>query len=195
MTLLKFLAAALLVAQGATAATTEGQFAMRGLGSAQCRAMIEAFATDQGPALRQSLGLWISGYVSGRNESQPDTFEVVPLQDLRILQALLEAACTSNPDALVQVTLSALVGKLDGARIRSAAAPLSIGDPPMPLHPEVLAYVQARLVTLGLMAPPQTAGSFDATTSAALQAFQGSVGLAPSGMPDDTTILMLLGQQ
>lgn len=185
----------LLLAQAAPAATTEGEYAMRGLGAARCGALSEALAAEGGAALRDTLGAWISGYVSGRNEAQADTYDTVPLQDTRILTALLAAACQANPEALLQVTLSAVVQKLDGARVRTPGAPLQIGEPPIAIQSEVLAFVQARLVAKRLLEQVAVPGTWDAATGVALADFQGSVGLPASGLPDDATILMLMGQE
>ncbi len=179
---------------GARAAGSDGQFALRGLGGAQCTTLTSA--VDGNKTLRESLATWISGYLSGVNQTQADTFDVIPLQNPLILAALVEAACRQNPDVTVQGATGAIVQKLDAGRAHHASEMLRLGDAaaPVSIRSEVLAFVQDRLAAMGLMAAAASPGTFDAATQAALKTFQGSVNLPASGLPDDPTLLMLLSQ-
>lgn len=184
-------------AQAALAAGVEGTYAMRGLGGAACGKLTEALAGANAAQVREGLGIWISGYISARNEIEPSTFDLIPLQDPRILVALVEGACRQNPDAAVQVAVSALAARLAGGRAEHDTPILQLGPPEAPvfLRASVLALAQAQLQALGLMAAPAAPGSFDDATAAALSAFQTSSGLQATGLPDDATLVVLLGQK
>lgn len=191
------LAALALPCPPAHAAGAEQTYAMRGLGGASCENLTTALEGASAANLREALGTWITGYLSARNEVEPDTFDVIPLQDPRILSALVEAACKQNPASSIQVTLSAVVGKLSGARAHhdTPAVQLGTNDAPLWIRTEILGLVQTRLTELGLMTAPASLGSFDQATGAALTAYQTQMGLKSTGLPDDVTLLRLLATE
>lgn len=184
-------AAGLLLAQAATAADDKGQFGVRGAGLIKCSVFeSEREARSQ---IYQLVGAWIDGYITGANQHAGDTYDIVSFESTELLAAVVSENCKRNPEAPVFAVLRAVVAQAGQSRLRapSKKVEVAIGERKVLLYEEVLRRVQQKLAAAGFYRGPIN-GTYDANTQKAMQAFQTSVKLQPTGFPDQATLWRLL---
>jgi hypothetical protein len=185
------LAAGLLLAQAATAADDKGQFGVRGAGLIKCTAYeSEREARSQ---IYHIVAAWIDGYITGSNQHADDTYDIVSFESTELLAAIVSENCRKNPESPVFAVLRAVVAQAGKSRLRepSKKVEVAIGERKVLLYEEVLRRVQQKLAAAGFYRGPID-GTYGATTRKALQAYQSSAKLQPTGFPDQVTLWRLL---
>jgi len=184
-------AAGLLLAQGVTAADDKGQFGVRGAGLVKCA--VYDSERDARSQIYQIVAAWIDGYITGSNQHADDTYDIVSFESTELLAAIVSENCKKNPEAPVFAVLRAVVAQAGKNRLRapSKKVEVAIGERKVLLYEEVLRRVQQKLASAGFYRGPID-GIYSATTQKAMQAYQTSAKLQPTGFPDQATLWRLL---
>lgn len=184
-----------LLASTAGAATEDGQFAVRGMGSLTCAALVEAATSEEEG--RQSITLlanWIAGYLSHVNRSTETMFDAVPVQDNRAIAGIVTRICAENPDQMTEAVVATVVSAFGDVSVgvASDAVEIRAEDRAVLVRQPVLVAVQQRLAELGHLPSDAVAdGVFGPQTQRGLEQFQGQRGLTVTGLPDAATLFSL----
>ena len=184
-------AAGLLLAQGVTAADDKGQFGVRGAGLVKC-AVYES-EREARSQIYQIVAAWMDGYITGSNQHADDTYDIVSFESTELLAAIVSENCKKNPETPVFAVLRAVIAQTGKNRLRapSKKVEVAVGERKVLLYEEVLRRVQQKLAAAGFYQGPID-GTYDAKTRKAMQAYQTSVKLQPTGFPDQATLWRLL---
>ena len=174
----------------ASAGDREGRFALKGAGAGSCADYIRV-ARNEDPQLRQYVG-WANGYFSRLNQTDVDTFDILPWQSSQLLYLLLADYCSKNPGTNFGAAVYALSKTLRAQRLteKSAMSEYSAEDTKVTLYREVMRRVQQRLNAVSQVGLAVN-GDLDAETIEALKKFQAISGLEPNGVPEEPTLLQL----
>lgn len=175
------------------AATSDGQFAARGIGAVQCQALPELLGGPENRTARDQFVSWIAGYISHANRSTSGVFDVMPVQDNYGTEALLEAICSQNPTLLVETVLFDIVKAFSSGSITGASDLISIEQDGkrVQLRAETLSRLQEKLVSLGHLSSDAADGEYGPMTRAGLLEYQKSVAITETGLPDPFTLFLL----
>lgn len=179
----------------AVAATTDGEFSARGVGSLTCAALTELLGGQEAQLQNDLLASWIAGYVSHANRVTDGAFEVMAIQDNYGIGVLVANVCSGNPAVLVETAVAAVTTQMTDSTIddMSEMVEVEVDSQRVVLRAETLVAVQKHLVDSGLLENDDADGSFGPKTRVALQSFQKSKGLSETGLPDFVTLFVLLG--
>lgn len=185
-------ALALFLPVSSNAADTDGNFAVKGSGLQTCVAF--ATAMDENAVEIGVYGGWIEGYLTGQNRRIENTFDATPWADTPTLLAITKSICTQLPaDTRFSDAFDMVLRMLLPSRLRNASPMVSLdgADQQLVLYRDVLAMVRDRLAVLKFDVGSEVADPFDDRTRAALEEFQTSRDLRPTGLPDQRTLLFL----
>ncbi len=179
------------VASPASAAGSDGQFAVKGLGIAPCSQFIEARVAE-GQELSRYLG-WLEGYFTATNRYEPDTFDMMPWGPTAMLELVVANHCVSNPDDRFVVAAQLSVEALRKARLVSRSDSVSAGtdEQEVVVYGTILRRAQVELAARGFY-EGEPDGAYGPATYKALTSFQTDVGLDVTGLPDPSTVWLLL---
>lgn len=175
------------------AATSDGQFATRGLGAVQCQALPSVLDDPAKTGTRDQFVAWITGYMSHASRASADTFDVLPIQDNYNVGALAELLCRDNPSLLVETIVFEIIKSFGSGAVTGVSDVVNIGEAgsTVVLRAETLQRVQDRLVEAGLLTAADADGAFGPKTRTALEAFQKSVEIQQTGLPDALTLFFI----
>lgn len=182
------------LASAANAADSNGDFAVKGVGTSSCRDYLEARAAGGDAYLL--YGGYIGGYVTAFNQLRSDTFDVLAWQTVDTLTRMLASFCEKRPGSRFAAVLAHLAELLEPERITRKSPGVGAGAPGPKVTPKVIMYVEAlrrlqvKLAQLGLY-HGQPHGSFDSGTRESLERFQRAHELPPTGVPDQVTLFVL----
>ena len=120
-----------------------------------------------------------------------DTFDVLPWQPPEALAEFTFNVCKQNPQApMLEVVNELIRTLLVPNRVKVAADRVKIGDgnQAVALYRETVRLLQERLVELGFL-KGKADGAFGPGTEAAVESFQKTANLNPTGIPDTRTML------
>jgi len=185
------LATALTLAGGtADAADAEGHFGIKGIGASACAEYVQAAGAGS-PLVGRYLG-WANGYLTRLNQTDPDTFDILPWQSTRMLYVLLGDYCQQHPDKSFGTAVYALTKALQTQRLshESGVRQYTNDNGSVFLYEEVLRRAQKRL-NEATGAGIAINGNLDDATTEALEKFQQANQLQASGLPDEPTLQLL----
>jgi len=122
------LVVALVLAWGgaAAAADADGNFVIKGAGTATCATLQKAKAArDERYA---SIAGWLDGYLSAQNELRGATFDLAPWQQTELLLAAVAGWCKSRPQDTLHTAVFRLIETLQTGRLTERSAMLEVGD-------------------------------------------------------------------
>lgn len=185
------LPAALALSPTSTAADRAGKFAAVGAGSVSCARFLQAREARSKEYFM--LGGWIDGYLTARNQTDPDTFTLTPWQSTDLLAGLLAEYCRKNPDTPLLRAVMIMTEALRPGRLQAASerVTVTVGTERQGFYRDTVARIQGRLIQAGYLKGPAS-GNFDQATSAALKRFQQAQSITASGFPDQATLFRLL---
>jgi Putative peptidoglycan binding domain len=188
-----WLGAALAVATTApaTAADSQSRFQAYGLGRLSCKRFVEICEGKREEC--KLTGTWLQGYLTGFNALNQDTFDLLPWQPSELVAEFSFNICKQNPEAgFLQVVNEVIREVLYPQRITSASerAKIGEGEDAAYLYRDTVRRLQQRLVETGHL-EGDVDGSFGPGTKGAVEAFQRSAGLPPTGIPDQRTLIAL----
>jgi len=175
----------------AAAGTPDGRFAVTEPGRASCEAYLKA-RTDRSPAFGLYLG-FIQGYVTAANRYEPDTFDLAPWQTPQAFALILANHCQSAPKERLAAVAQKLVVTMRPTRLAEFSDLVLVGEGKSrrPVYKAVLSQTQNALLKKGLYQGPVD-GRYSPPLKVALQEFQRSAKLQPTGLPDTATLWLLL---
>ncbi len=176
------------IAQGAD---KNGHFAIKGAGTATCERYLEERG-KRSEAYYLIAG-WLNGYITAANQFSDETYDLVAWQNSKLLNALLETHCKANPKQQIHVAVRAMTEGLRAERLRerSMLVKAKANEEEVLLYHETMRRIQTKLANLGFYKGGAD-GQFGPGTRKALEAFQNKHKLKVTGLPDQTTIYMLL---
>lgn len=185
------LATALVLGAGASASTTQGSFAVKDSGRMTCPAFAAARAANS-PDYQRAIG-FIEGYLTAANRYEPNTFDLAPWHNSAAFGLILAEHCKKQPKDSLALAAQRLVGALQPLRLAEPSKLIEVGTDKNKtiLYEMILKRAQSALARKGLYRGTAT-GQFDEATRVAIAAFQKSVTLEPTGVPDPATLWMLL---
>jgi len=185
------LAAALLAGLPyAHAADSDGKFAIKGVGLAEC-SVYAAERAKQSPLHAMFLG-WIDGYTTAYNQLSAATFDIAPWESTDLLATVVEAHCKKYPEHRFTAVVRSMFAKMSAERLQQDTPLLSVGSASegFLLYRETMRRVQQRLSEAGLYNGALD-GGYDAAVRTALQSFQRKSSLPVTGLPDQPTLWKL----
>ncbi|MGE0658866.1 MAG: peptidoglycan-binding domain-containing protein [Reyranellaceae bacterium] len=187
-------AGAFVLAAPALASDAKGNYAIRGVGSQDCKTLTERLSQDKD--LGVPLASWMLGYMSAVNRYEPTTFDIAPITDVRALTNIAVALCTKHPTARFEVVLADMLRALSRARVRadSPVVEMKSGEATANLRQETLLLVQQRLNERGIL-KGKPDGTYGPQTEAALKDYQKAEKLPVTGVADSATVVRLLIEQ
>ena len=188
------IAGVFVLATPALASDVKGNYAIRGVGSQDCKTLTERLSQDKD--LGVPLASWMLGYMSAVNRYEPTTFDITPVTDVRALTNIAVALCTKHPTTRFEVVLADMLRALGRARVRSDSPMVDMksGDATASLRQETLLLGQQRLNERGVL-KGKPDGSFGPQTEAALKDYQKAEKLPVTGVADSATVIRLLIEQ
>jgi hypothetical protein len=175
----------------AVAATEDGDYAVRGIGSESCGQFIERLNSDERvPAVALS---WLLGYSTALNRTVEGAFDLSPLTDPAAILNIVVRLCEQDPDVVVETLANQVLDGLALARLttNSPVVETRSGDRIANVRRETLSRMQQALVERGHLVGGAD-GIFGPRTEAALRAFQQEQELEETGVADSATIVRLL---
>lgn len=113
------LAAALVAAPAALAASADGDYRIVGAGGVACSQIMTDIAGNQ--AIADEVGSWLAGYASATNRNMDDTWDLMGAGGLDGYYAAVQADCAAHPDKTFEsAAFEVLNANYDG---RSTAKP------------------------------------------------------------------------
>lgn len=186
--------AILLAPMTASAATKDGSFAVRGIGSQPCKAVVAAVADkEQGRFASEILGSWIAGYLSHSNRMATGVYELMPVSDTMVVAQMVVNVCKANPDIMVEPAVAMSIKSLMNGRQTTVTPIVTLenGKYATQIRKGLVLSVQQELEKLELLPPGSADGDYGPKTRDALIAFQRSKNLAETGIPDPGTVINL----
>lgn len=174
----------------ANAADTEGKFAVKGAGKRMCSDFLkasEAKTTDY-----YLYGGWLEGYLSHFNSTQENTYDVTPWQSTELMLALLQRHCQTNSDMHFLTATNSLIKTLFPIRLEanSIMTKIDVQNTQSYYYSEILLRAKKRLKALGFLNGDVDA-NYDNNDVKAFAAFQKSIGIRETGIPDQPTLMAL----
>lgn len=176
----------------ASAVDSNGLFASRGIGAISCRDLLKSNQTEA-RAAAPALEGWGLGYISGMNRISPGTYDVLPIQQADVLSDWIWAVCREHPSDTIEAVAFSILRRLETAKL-TTESPLVVAkfrDHETAVRRDTLAAVQTALHKKGLFSG-RTDGDFSPATAHAIEVFQRSSFLPPTGLPDASTVIRLL---
>lgn len=176
----------------AHAADDDGNYALRGVGSAPCTDYTAAL-NGEGAAQAGVYVAWLAGYITARSRLAADTFDVLPLVSGADVAGLMNVICTQNPDATFESAADAAIRLFAPARVQrdSPLLELSYEGRTVLIRRSTFEQVQEALAAAGLYSGGID-GAYGPGSRGAIIAFQQAQGLAVTGLPDADTLVALL---
>lgn len=173
------------------AADRNGDFFLRGLGTATCQTYLAERSNNT--ATYYLFRSWINGYLSAYNQMVPDTYDILPDATIGGIANGIEAVCREQPQQNLWSAVASLTNAFASNRLKlkSEVVTMSVGERSLTLYKETVRQVQAALAARGYnVGTPD--GLFGARTREALEAYQKAEGLQVTGLPDPLTRVRLL---
>jgi hypothetical protein len=170
----------------------EGRFAVEGAGVTNCRHFVEQ-VEGQTKEVYAYAG-WVEGYVTAVNAYQKETFDITPWQNTKLQILLLANYCKKKPDQSFVEAVRTMVQALHPRRLqeRSDLVVARNGDKAIRVYEAVIRQLQQQLRKLGLY-KGKVDGIYSDDVRKAVLAYQKREKLSPSGLPDASTLMRLLG--
>lgn len=133
------------MASPATAADTEGLFAVKGVGALNCAAYVRA-AESGSNELAQYSG-YLAGYVSAYNEHLADTFDLLPWQSMETLMLVMLRRCRDVPATSFGTAVTGMARFFDDHKLERLERRVRIGagENAFEVHESVAADLRAAL--------------------------------------------------
>lgn len=178
----------------AVAADEDGRFSVEGGGARSCESFLKA-ETDSSDEFTYLMG-WMQGYLTGMNRFQPDTFDLVPWQNTRILTLALRGICQQDPQMNFFRAVDVLAVVLAPERLQESSPTLTLGDQEQQVvvYKAVLKRAQEKLRERGYL-KGDADGNYGPATRKALEDFQKDSDETVTGLPDLISLYRLFSEK
>lgn len=128
---------------------------------------------------------WMQGYMTGINRFQPETFDLVPWQNTKILTLVLRGICETDPDMTFFRAVDVLAAVLASDRLQESSPIVTVdgNDTQVAIYEAILLRAQERLQARGYL-DGEPDGKFGPATKSAFEDFQKDTGEEVTGLPD-----------
>jgi hypothetical protein len=190
-TRLFFFVCILFGATPAYSADEAGHFSIQGAGLLTCEFYVKERSAKSSAYVM--IGGWLDGYITGRNQLAPDTFDATSFESIELLTWLMEDYCKDHPKAQLFSVINTILLKINDTRIRQKSPLVVIrhADREARLYQEVISRSQKELKKRDHY-HGEIDGKFGESTLDAIAAFQKEQKLKPTGFPDQKTLWQLL---
>ncbi|MEO9575645.1 MAG: hypothetical protein ABJ360_11790 [Roseobacter sp.] len=167
------------------AADSDGRYSVEGPGRQKCSSFLSLAQDSREYAI--SAG-YVSGYLSASNALASDTFDITPWQTLELSLLQIRQFCEGNPEAslaegMVQYTAFLMPWRIASHEDKTS---LRVGEKVVVQYQSVIERMRASLKEKGF-------GSDDEPLDG-LKDYQLSIGVEPTGLPDQSTLTQLFSQ-
>lgn len=171
---------------------SEGNFAIRGVGSATCTQFVATYDEGETAGILRVIH-WMQGYFSARNKIQDGVFDAVPVYNPDQVASLINAVCRNNRDARIETAAHGIIALFENAWLSSPSDLVSLdqGGASLEIRSAILAQIQQALADRGLYSS-SVDGVYGARTAEALRRYQAAEGFSETGLPDLPTLVELL---
>ncbi len=172
------------------AASSSGDFALKGYGQQSCSDFLAARETANTEYLR--FGSWMLGYLSGYNQFVEDTLDIAPWQSADFLAAVVANICRADPDLTFFAAINQMTTALAPQRITSdpGRQQIGTGETRAELYSTMIRRLQVQLTERGFFIG-EANGEYNSITEAAVRAFQASEEIDETGLPNEQTLYLL----
>jgi hypothetical protein len=169
------------------AADANKKYKIEGAGVLSCEQYLEA--RKQKSPLYYRLGGWLNGYMTAVNRYLPDTYALASWQSIDLLLASVAAKCQENSKLSFHNVAQLLVGYLYASRLQEISPRLvaTRGEKKAVVYRAILMKAQQQLSDGGFYGGAIN-GEYNNETAEAMLSYQGSKGLAKTGLPDQRTL-------
>ena len=185
---------ALLGATGVSrAAGPDAAYAVKGADSVNCGQFADLYE-QKAPELA-NFGGWIDGYLTAKNESSADVFDISPWQSVDFLVHSIASYCRTYPQLKFHQAATVMVAALRAGALTEPSEVVAVrnGDKAILLYRDIVVRLQLALGERGFRSE-DAPGEFGPSTIDALSRFQREEeGLSVTGLPDQATLVRLLG--
>jgi murein L,D-transpeptidase YcbB/YkuD len=138
------------------------------------------------------IASWMDGYITGVNQHAADTYDIASFESTELFAALVSENCKEHPDTPVFAVVNSLIAQSTPNRLvaPSEKVTVTVGDNKVALYQEVVRRVQEKMTAAGFY-DGKVDGTYDSQVQEAMGAFQKSIGLQPTGFPDQLTLWRL----
>lgn len=186
--------AALVAMAGAPALAVDesGNYAVKGLGGAQCQSLVTAAEQQNAEALTQ-MGSWMIGYLSAINQYEQNTFDIIPWQSPQVLLSNMLNVCKANPETTIIQAFLEFAQLLGQFRLTEQSDLITVehAGQKVVIYKEILRRAQQRLIDSGRLTG-KADGVYGPATRGAFERYQTAENLPVTGLPDQPTLQFLL---
>lgn len=175
------------------AASSDGNFAARGIGAQSCVNLTTALAGETKEVTSIQLGAWVAGYLSHANRVTAGTYDIMPIQNIYGVATILARICDRNPQSLIEPAMDGIVSVMRD-HTQPTDSPLSVVEnegKEIAVRQAVLRDAQRLLIAQGYLDTGNDDGAYGPKTRDALSQFQQSKNLEANGLPDALTLFVL----
>lgn len=174
------------------AADSEGNYAIRGLGSMECSSFLQDFEAD--PASGGDYSEWISGYLSAMNRVSEQTFDVSYIASNLEVAELVGRICLTRPEVRVEAALDGLLELMNSSKVEleSDLVRVALSETSVTVRQSVLEEFVGVLVRDGYL---ETSRAYDDSVRDAVLVFQEERDLPTTGLPDFNTLVSAFSEQ
>lgn len=178
---------------GVGAASNSGQFAVKGIGHHKCSDYLAARAAKS--SAYSNYGHYIAGYLTAGNRLLSDTVDLTSWETIDVVSAYVANLCRIRGDVFFAQALEGVAAMMMPNRLRGNAelVEVSAGGKSIKVYASVIARLKKALIE-GNYFNGSIDSRFDQATIRALKDFQKSRDIPQTGLPDQQSLYLLLGQ-
>jgi hypothetical protein len=171
-------------------ADSKGKFAVKGAGSHTCSDFIQAAETKSTDYYL--YGGWLEGFISSYNQFQPNNFDITPWQTTELMLVLLKRHCKNNTNLRFLSATNSLIKTLFPIRLNTEnnLVTIQVSGRKSYYYQDIIMRAKKRLKALGYL-KAELKPTFDQSDAIAFAAYQKAIGINPSGIPDQQTLVSL----
>lgn len=177
----------------ASAAAGDGEFAVYGWGTQDCKSVYASLEGEQADQARELLAEWISGYITGRNRIEDGIYDLTPINTHYPLVSLAQSICANNTDQLFESVINAMIEAFSTLRLSENSPTISLShkEQSVNVNEAIIPALQKFLISEGHLPDGTADGVFGPKTAEALENWQSEAGLTPSGLPEMITLFAM----
>lgn len=172
------------------AADDDGRFSIRGAGLLNCETYVKE--REARSKAYYMIGGWLDGYITGRNQFSPDTYDVTSFESTELLALILAEHCNKNPGDRLFSVVHSIFTKYEEDRVREGSpfVTVEVNERKTSLYRETMRRAQ-RVLKERKHYYGEIDGEFGPMMQLAIERFQREQEMNPTGFPDQSTLWRL----
>ncbi|MGY5453488.1 peptidoglycan-binding domain-containing protein [Agarivorans sp. MS3-6] len=177
----------------AKAADINGHFGVRGAGLVSCN-LYQAERKAKSTAYHV-IAAWMDGYITASNQYALDVYDVASFESTELIASIVNEHCVKHPEAIVFSVVNSLIKQLSLTSIKTASNKVVINaeNREVLLYEELIVRMLSELASIGFY-HGDINSEFNNEAENSIKKFQSSVGLNPTGFPDQITLWRLFNR-